>query len=83
MNNRFYKNASWWARTFYKPKKLIQVDSIKEIEYNPSPTYKIGDCLLVPMKSGKKAIIRVYAIWTPSNPGDQHFYRYEFIRYKK
>lgn len=83
MNNLFYRNASWWTRTFYRPKRLIQVDSIKEVEFNQESTYKVGDCLLVPMTSGKKAIIRVYSIWTSSSPGDQHFYKYEFIRYIK
>jgi len=76
------KKASWLMRKFWKPQKIIKMENgIIECGFSPSPRFREGDAIITPMESGRMALLRIYHVWTPCDPGDQHFYRYEFIRY--
>ena len=83
------RKASWWRRTLsiIIPKKIVIVEELLDYEFLPwgggkdRTNYRVGDYLNVPMKSGKRAICRVYEVDCPLNPGDLYFYSYEFIRY--
>ena len=81
--------AGWWEIMKFSFKKpfVRKVDSIKDFGFGSCWKdgtrcgYKEGEYVSAPMESGKRAILNLYKIETPSDPGDQHFFHWEFIKY--
>lgn len=62
------KKAFWRNRIFFKSERIFSVDGIKTFDFRI-----IG--------SGKEKLLRVYEVYNPTDLGDQHFDKYDFIKY--
>lgn len=67
-------------RWFYEPEEIIENNGLPECEFTSFP-WEVGTAIITPMKSGKKAMFNVVHAERPSDPGDQVFYDYEFVKY--
>lgn len=64
-----------------KIKKATKVSSVPVgCRFSLIPEFKTGDLVICPMESGKTALLKA-DVWTPRDPGDQHFYKWETICY--
>ena len=81
------RKASWWTRTFIKPKRIIIVEGLLDHEFLPwgggesRTNYQVGDYLNAPMESGGRALFRVYKVDHSLNPDNLYFYYYEYIKH--
>ncbi len=64
-------------------KKARRVESIPDgCHFHPifENSIRNGEYVICPMKSGKMGLLQM-KVWTPFDPGDQHFYSHKFICY--
>ena len=76
-----------FLRGYYKlfqPKRR-KVESVKTMTFSGgyANLNAKGIVVIAPMESGKNAYLRCYEVWHPSDPGDQYFFRWEFLAYVK
>jgi len=83
------KTASWWTRYFWTPRRIVDgpIRGFKighaycQFTTFGAASYREGDGVRAPMESGRVALLRCTRSDTPCDPGDQHFYEFEFVRY--
>lgn len=78
--------APWPLRCLYRlfpPKVVGYYDSIELVNYGKTPILEEGDFIIAKMESLRYALLRVSKVYTPTDPGDQHFIWYVFYRYVK
>jgi hypothetical protein len=78
--------CNWLTKIFWKPKRIftdldINLVGDRYYYFNNNKTKEDDDGIEIDMKSGKKALLRVFDCEDPSDPGDQHFYSVEFVKY--
>ena len=76
----------WWAwhpaRTLDFPRGAFWITDRSICDFTwGGPRLSPGDGVRVPMRSGNTMLYRVRNVWSPHDPGDQHFYRVEPVRY--
>ncbi len=59
--------------------EIEKVESCHAFNFG-TPFFKDSQFISCPFESGRIGLMQVF-VKTPSDPGDQHFYRYKFYKY--